>query len=227
MKFKGLFVTGIDTGVGKTLVSCVLAKVLSQRFQLGVMKPFASGNRLDIQRLKRACGRKDLDFDTLNPIFFNQPLSPFSASLSDQKKIDLSKILKSYRWLQKHSDFVIVEGIGGLHVPLREKFTVADLALKMNLPLVIVAHPFLGTLNHTFLTVDYARHKGLKIQGIIVNVLKDHVRDPSFKSNPFVLSRLARLPILATLPYLKGKFNEKVKKAVQMDLLNCDWVKSL
>lgn len=223
---RGFFITGTDTGVGKTLVSCILAKVLSQRFHLGVMKPLASGSMLDVQRLKRASGRGDLDFEKLNPVFFDEPISPFSASLLGNKRIHLSKIYESYVWLQKHSDFVIVEGIGGLHVPITGKLTVADLALEMNLPLLIVTHPFLGTLNHTLLTVNYARQKGLKINGMIINASKNQ-KDPSTKTNALALSRLTRLPILASIPYLKGKFDEKVEKAVQKKWIDPHWVRSL
>jgi dethiobiotin synthetase len=190
------------------------------------MKPLASGSMQDVQRLKKASGREDLDFEKLNPVFFDEPISPFSASHVGKKKVNLSKILKSYHWLQRHSDFVIVEGMGGLHVPITEKLTIADLALKMNLPLLIVTHPFLGTLNHTLLTVRYALQKGLKVEGIIMNASKDR-RDPSRKTNARALSQLTRLPILASIPSLKGRFEKKIKEAVQRNLINQSWIESL
>jgi dethiobiotin synthetase len=190
------------------------------------MKPLASGSMLDVQRLKKASGREDLDFEKLSPVFFDEPISPFSACYLGKKKINVSKILKSYHWLQRHSDFVIVEGIGGLHVPITKKLTVADLALKMNLPLLIVTHPFLGTLNHTLLTVAYALQKGLRIEGIIMNASKDQ-RDPSRKTNARALSRLTRLPILASIPVLKGRFEKKIDVAVQRGLIKQSWIEGL
>jgi dethiobiotin synthetase len=190
------------------------------------MKPLASGSMLDVQRLKKASGREDLDFERLSPVFFDEPVSPFSASYLGKKKINLSKIFKAYHWLRRRSDFVIVEGIGGLHVPITEKLTVADLALKMNLPLLIVTHPFLGTLNHTLLTVTYALQKGLKIEGIIINAPKDR-RDPSRKTNARAHSQLTRLPILASIPSLRGRFEKKIDEAVQMGLFNHHWIEGL
>lgn len=202
---KGIFITGTDTGVGKTLISCALAKILSRQCRVGVMKPLAAGSSQDAENLQRASGRSDLKLKDINPIFFEKPLAPFSATHFGKKKINLSKIFESFEKIQASSDFVIVEGMGGLHVPVTDRWMVADLALQMNLPLIIVTRLGLGTLNHTLLTVDYARTKKISIAGIVVNTTSRR-KDLSTQTNVQALSRLTRLPVLGPIPYLQGGF---------------------
>ncbi|MBI1882970.1 MAG: dethiobiotin synthase [Chlamydiae bacterium] len=221
---KGFFVTGTDTGVGKTLVSCVLARILGRWGSVGVMKPFASGNRQDALRLQGAARRDDLTLDEVNPIYFKEPLAPYSARGFGKKAIDLKKVLKSYQRISASSDFMIVEGIGGLHVPLSGVLDVADLVLKLNLPLLIVTHLRLGTLNHTLLTVDYARQKGLQIKGLIFCESRV-AKDWASKTNPQALQRLTQLPLLGHIPCLKGRFGEKVEKAVRENFISLKWLR--
>ncbi len=206
----GVFVTGTDTGIGKTLITCALANIFSKKYRVGVMKPFASGSHSDVQNLRRAARRSDLSLDDINPVFFSRPLAPFSATHFDRKKIDFSRIFKAYQKIQSVSDFALVEGMGGLHVPITKRYTVADLALQMKLPILIVTRLGLGTLNHTLLTVNYARQKGLSILGIIINSTKNE-KDLSTQTNVQALSSLLPFPVLGPIPYLKGSFLKKLK----------------
>ncbi len=206
----GVFITGTDTGIGKTLITCALALALSEKYHVGVMKPFASGSHSDVQNLRKIAKRSDLSLDDINPVFFSQPLAPFSATRFDKQKINFSKVFKAYQKIQSISDFTLVEGMGGLHVPITKKHTVADLALQMKLPILIVTRLGLGTLNHTLLTVDYARRKGLSILGIIINSTKKE-KDLSTQTNVQALSKLLPIPILGPIPYLKGSFLEKLE----------------
>src|SRR4051812_15335869 len=115
---KGLFVTGTDTEVGKTVVACGIARLLKSRgLKVGVMKPIATGSRDDVQRLKAAAGCAEV-LDVINPQFFKAPLAPTVAANLERKEIDMDAIYRAYWFLQKHYDLLIVEGIGGVKVPL-------------------------------------------------------------------------------------------------------------
>ncbi|MBI1871553.1 MAG: dethiobiotin synthase [Chlamydiae bacterium] len=223
MNKQGVFITGTDTGVGKTLVSCALASSLSQRRPIGVMKPFSSGSREDAEYLKKFSGLETVKLDQINPVYFQKPLAPFSVKKLGSASLYLKKILPHYQWMKDHFSFVIVEGMGGLHVPIAHNFMVADLALEMNSPLVIVACPWLGTLNHTLLTFDYACSKGLDVSGIIFNA-PQRKRDLSVKTNAEVLRHLTNLPILGNIPFMKGSFEEKVKKIIQGRFFDQKWL---
>src|SRR5262247_1970348 len=153
---RSFLVTGTDTGVGKTLVAGGIAAALARRgIDVGVMKPFATGairvgGRLvseDAQFLKKAAGVDD-PLDLINPSCLQPPLAPAMAARIAKKPIDLDKVWAAWRTLKARHSTMIVEGVGGLLVPLVTGFTVADLARRWNLPLVIVTRPTLGTINH-------------------------------------------------------------------------------
>ncbi len=204
---KGVFVTGSDTGVGKTVIAgAIAAAIKAQGLSVGVMKPVASGakeidGRLvseDVVYLKKIIDSAD-DDDLVNPIRLKQPIAPTIAAAKSGVQIDIDKVWKAYEELTNRHDFVVVEGIGGLMVPVDDSLFVADMACKMDLPLVIVSRDYLGTINHTLLTVEYARSRNLRIKGIIINMLKsddDVVRE---------IEKYSSAPILGTIP-----FNENV-----------------
>src|SRR5262245_53930023 len=148
---KGIFVTGTDTNVGKTAVACGIVSLLKAKgVKVGVMKPIASGGREDAERLREASGMSD-GLDVINPQHFEAPLAPVSAAALERREIDLDLIYRSYWFLQKHYDVVIVEGIGGVKVPIGESTYIADLIQALRLPALIVGRAGLGTLNHTLL----------------------------------------------------------------------------
>jgi len=203
-------VTGTDTGVGKTLVSGGIAAELRRRgAPVGVMKPFATGARSvrgrlvseDAEFLKEAAGVDD-PLDRINPICLKPPLAPAMAAEVARQKIDLRKVWAAYRTLTLRHRTLIVEGVGGLLVPLIPGLTVADFARKLRLPLLIVTRPALGTLNHTALTVHVARSHGLKILGLVVNAAQPGKKGLAERLNPAALELFTGLPVLGELPYL-------------------------
>lgn len=195
-KLRGIFVTGTGTEVGKTLVSCGIARFLKNAgVNVGVMKPVSSGSMEDAFRLTKAARCLD-KMKWINPVHFKNPLAPYSASLIEKRKFSLKKVLHAYRKIRMKHPFVIVEGIGGTRVPLTANFEVADLIFKMKLPAIIVSSAKLGTINHTLLTLDYLERKKVKVLGIILNFFNG--RNLTHRTN-LVFFRKKKVPILAIL----------------------------
>ena len=210
-KNKGIFVTGTDTGIGKTVVSGVLVKHLkSKGYSVGVMKPVASGARRvkgklvsdDAVYLKKI-SKSDDSLDLINPILLKEPLAPLVAARIEKRKIDLEKIYSSYKVLSRKYDYVVVEGVGGLLVPITRKINVADIAKRMKLPIVIVSRPGIGTINHTLMTIDCARRYGLRIEGVIFNYIKKLKKDKAIETNPSILKEIGKVKILGTVSFSK------------------------
>ena len=209
---RGVFVTGTDTGIGKTLVAAGIACLLRKRdIDVVAMKPFATGkkhhskkfNSEDTAILAEAAGAVESDAE-LNPVFFRVPASPLmAAQILKKSPPDVHGALVPLKKLGIKHQFVVVEGIGGLMVPLTEREFVADFIRLADLPVMIVTHPRLGTLNHTLLTVRACRDFGLDIRGIIFNMMP---KRPSAveKNAPHVIQRLAGVPVLAVLPEMKN-----------------------
>jgi len=202
-------VTGTDTGVGKTLVSGGLAAELVRRgTSVGVMKPFATGARSVRGRLVsedalflKSAAKVDDPLDLINPICLKPPLAPPMAAQVAKKRITLSPVWSAFSTLRRRHPILIVEGIGGLLVPLLTGWTVADLALKLRLPLLIVTRPSLGTLNHTALTVHAARSHGLRILGLVLNSAHPGTKGLAERLNPAALELFTRVPVLGSVPY--------------------------
>jgi dethiobiotin synthetase len=194
-----LFVTGTDTGVGKTLVCAGLAAAARRRgVEVGVMKPVSTGDREDARFLARAAACDD-PLDLINPAHFRPPLAP---NLASRGKLSIDRVLRAYRTLALRHDHLVVEGVGGILAPLLDDTTVADLIRRMNLPVLIVARSSLGTLNHTMLTVLAARKHGLKILGVLVNHVSSR-RGTAERTAARALSKLrAAPPCLGELPHL-------------------------
>jgi len=207
---RAFLVTGTDTGVGKTVVTGGIAAALVRRgVDVGVMKPFATGARRirgrlvseDARFLRRASGVED-PLDLVNPVCLRPPLAPSMAADVAQKPVDLRSVWAAYRDLRARHSTMIIEGIGGLLVPLISGFTVAHLARRLRLPIVIVARPSLGTLNHTALTVLAARSFGLSVAGLVINDARGGKRGLAERLNPAALRRETRVPVLGEIPYL-------------------------
>ncbi len=198
---RGLFVTGTDTGVGKTVAAAGFAMTLRARgADVGVMKPFASGGREDALFLKEAAGVSD-SLDEINPCYFEAPLAPSEAAKREGKTVDLRRAADMFRRLSERHEFMIVEGAGGLAVPVSEVLTIGDLQQLFPLPLCIVARPSLGTINHTALTVEYARSRGWEVEGIVFNGLTEEA-GLAEETNPAAVEALTGARILGTLPTL-------------------------
>lgn len=200
---KGVFITGTDTGVGKTFIACLIARELRKKgISIGVMKPISTGSRHDALLLRKSAGVDD-PLDEINPVYFKKSLAPCVAARFENRNINLTKILKSYKNLCLRHKFLIVEGIGGLLVPITDKAFTADLAKMFGLPLVIVSRPGLGAINHTLLTINCARQRGLKILGFVLDYAKPMKKGLAEKTNPKIISELGKIKFLGDFPYTR------------------------
>ncbi len=198
---KGIFITGTDTGVGKTAVTAGIAHVLKRKgLDVGVMKPVASGDQVDACFLKKIAIAPE-PLDIVNPVFLEHPLSPNVAAEIESRSIELEPIMDSFDKLSRSHTHLLVEGVGGLLVPIRDDFSVADLAAKLNLPLLIVARAALGTINHTLLTLEAASSRGLEVIGVIFNSTEPNGADEAAITSPAVINRLSGIPSLGSLPF--------------------------
>lgn len=210
---KGVFVTGTDTGAGKTIVTAGLVGLLiNDGLDVGVMKPIETGcpkrnGRLvprDAIFLKVVSGSKD-GLSLINPYRLSKPLAPLIAAEIDHKKIELGKISSAYKKLREKHDIIFVEGAGGLLVPLTGKLTNLDLIVKLALPVIVVVGSKLGAVNHTLLTLNWARENGIKIIGLVINRPNPNPsprKNLAEKTNPMLIRFFAGVPILGEVPYI-------------------------
>ncbi len=206
---KGIFITGTDTGVGKTVVAAGLAGALKARgINVGVMKPVATGavwnrGRLvsdDVRFLLNAIGGND-DLDLVCPINIELPAAPYSAHLINKIHINTDRIRHAFLELSKKHDFVVVEGIGGLLVPIKKDYFVADMINELELPALLVARPDIGTINHSLLTVSEAKNRGIDIRGFIINGFDAAKAGRVEKANPEIIETISGVPLLGILPF--------------------------
>ncbi len=203
----GLFVTGTDTGVGKTVVAAGLARLLADRgIDIGVMKPVETGwpgppdgLPADAAMLAAAVRASDPREDIV-PFVYEEPLAPLVAARRSRRPVEPGRILSAFRRLRDRHELMIVEGAGGLSVPLTEDLTMAGLAARLELPVLIVARPALGTLNHSVLTVSYARSASLEILGLVVCGADPRSTDAAELTNPTMLEELCQVPVLGLVP---------------------------
>ncbi len=210
---KGIFVTGTDTGVGKTVVAVGLVRGFrAMGMDIGVMKPIATGGYRharadggydmrseDVDTLVKAADVRD-DLRLVNPVCFEPPLAPLAAARIVGGEISLDTILAAYRTLRERHDLIVVEGIGGLMAPIRRDYFVADLIRDFELPAVVVARPGLGTLNHTILTVKYGQDRGIDILGIIINHAEED-RSEAAATNVGILEECCGVPVLQVVKH--------------------------
>ena len=205
----GIFITGTDTEIGKTVVAGGLAAAIKAAgVDVGVMKPIASGGVEHKGRIVsedaiflKGAAQVDDALDLINPICLRQPLAPSVAAEIEGVSIGLRQIDEAFAELCQKHEFIVVEGVGGIAVPICEEMLVANLAERFQLPLLIVARPNLGTINHTVLTVEFARSYSLEICGIVLNASQEESKGLAEKTNPKELERLTNLPILGTVPF--------------------------
>lgn len=236
MKSKGIFIIGIDTEIGKTTIAAGLSNLLFRKgIEIGVMKPFATGIKqyskdyksLDTKMLKDASGNKDND-NIINPFFYSIPTAPYLAKkiLKLNENIDIEEILTKYKEIENRHDFTIVEGIGGLMVPLSKDFSVADLASILNIPIILITSNRIGSINHIIMTYRLAIFYKLKIKGIIINN-KCKYLETYYKlitnSLPRVVEELTQCKVLATIPYIKKPTAKKIANILE----KYDFIKNL
>ncbi len=219
---KGVFITGTDTGVGKTYFAAGLARALVRaRVGVGVMKPAETGCRRQSGRLvprdallliKSSEAGDSLSL--INPYRFQKPLAPLVAAKLEGKQIVPGRIMSSFYELARRHDFLIIEGAGGIMVPLRHDYTYRELACDMGLPVLIVARAGLGTVNHTLLTVLSLNDKGLKIAGIVLNQPQSARRGLAEKTNPALIEEICGVPVLGVLSFRDERFDSIAEKLI-------------
>lgn len=230
---KGFFVTGTDTGVGKTIITAALIKTAHLfGFKACGMKPIETGCKRTENRRQQTPNRQGNNsfipsdgtflreitgtgesIDLITPVRFENPLAPLPASEIEDKPVDLNKIKTAYKELSNKYDVIIVEGIGGLLVPITRDYFVINLARDFGLPLIVVSRPGLGTINHTMLTVNYAIKEGLDVAGIIINHTRPPERTLAENTNPEIIRRLSPVPIIGIFPYLKDLESRTIETA--------------
>jgi len=190
------FITGTDTGVGKTYAVSLLVHGLRRAGLDSVgMKPVCSGDRSDAELLQTASGG-GVELDDINPVWFRTPASPYAASMIENKMIDLAAIRTSFDKLRKAHPSMLVEGVGGWLVPLRRDYFVRDLAAEFGLPVVVVARNRLGALNHTLLTVRAIQLSGQECAGIILNNMDGVADDIVQATTRSMIEELSGVPVL-------------------------------
>lgn len=199
------FVTGTDTGVGKTLISCALLHALAkQGMRVAGFKPVAAGcdedDHNEDAKALRAASSMPLTYGQVNPYCFVPAIAPHLAARHSGVRIELSRILASYRELAGQADEVIVEGAGGLLVPLNEKQDSTDLAKQLGLPVVLVVGMRLGCLNHALLTVRAVAECGLECAGWVANVVDAGM--PALQENIDALQQRIAAPLLGVVPHM-------------------------
>lgn len=188
------FLTGTDTDVGKTFVATLLVRALRRAgLDTVAMKPICCGDRSDSELLHRACG-KSIPLDDVNPVWLDTPAAPAVAAASAGRAIDLDLIRSTFARLRGTHRSLLVEGVGGWLVPIAPGYLVADLARDFGLPVVVVVRNRLGALNHTLLTVESVRARGLPCAGIILNNID--APDEASRTNRAALEDLLDVPVL-------------------------------
>lgn len=201
---RGLLVTGTDTGVGKTEVAAALVAGWRARgLDVGAMKPAQSGGAdglpTDSDRLREAAGGTD-PAGLVCPYSLSAPLAPAVAARLEGVEISFAHVMACAAELARRHAALIVEGAGGLLVPLTGSHTFADLAVALGMPVLVVARAGLGTVNHTALTCEALRSRGLVIAGVVLNRTSPGL-DPSVPHNGAEIERLTGARVLASLPH--------------------------
>ena len=194
---KGIFITGTDTGVGKTYFTALLTRALRKKSIPAIpLKPISAGDRTDSILLSEATGGEISPIE-INPVHFSAPLSPYAASMVEGRPFPWGILRERMEKLaQNYQGPFLVEGAGGWRVPLDSSLGIREWAQELSLPVVVVARNSLGTLNHTLLTVDSIRQSNLPLLGVVLNDTTPKPDDSSI-TNPAVLEQLTRLPVLS------------------------------
>ncbi|WP_333871553.1 dethiobiotin synthase [Desulforamulus putei] len=205
-----MFVLGTDTDVGKTVISAgIMYRLLLKGYKACYFKPVSSGGAdigrdfysYDVSFVKNVSGFHEVE-DKINPFRFKTPVSPHLASSLENRKININVILDTYKELKKKYDFILVEGCGGLAVPLTDEgYMQYQLIKDLGLGCVLVSKTTLGTINHTLLTLKFAENIGIKIEGILFNGYNgSRMEDDNIKT----IGKLADIPVLGVIPRIVG-----------------------
>ena len=206
----GIFITGTDTGVGKTLVTSALVRCLVQRgVDVGVMKPIETGvsrspkAQSDGARLRKAAGGHD-PLTKVSPYVFQLPVAPLSAAQAEGTTVRMASIIRAFHALSQKHAFMAVEGVGGVYAPLTSSLNVVDLIYQLKLPAIVVGHSGLGGINHALLTLQALRQRKIPIVALVLNQRRP-VRTKTARlqeqSTVALLRRLSQVPVVGPIPY--------------------------
>jgi dethiobiotin synthetase len=222
-----IFITGTDTGVGKTFLTALLLQDLRRKkIHALAMKPFCTGERADVEILQKL-QPGELSESEMNPYFFPEPIAPFAAAKKRNKKIRLQEVVEKITRIQNRCDMLLVEGIGGLMVPLGDNFFVRDLIVELKAKVIVVGRNQLGTINHTVLTILSLKDC---VDEQLAIVLMDPLKtDISSSSNGEILQSLLAPTKIFSMPFIrktdtvsqrKVEVEKKIKKTLAA-ILRC------
>ena len=209
----GIFITGTDTGVGKTLVAAALAVALKHAARtVAVMKPIETGvsastvAQSDAERLRSIIDSEE-QLETVSPYRFALPLAPLAAAQAEQQTISAETIRKVYRLLADRYDYTVVEGVGGVLVPITPTSDLTDLIAQLRLPAVVVGRSSLGGINHARLTIEALRRKKIFVVALVLNQtqpVRSKLARIQERTTVEFLRKQAGVPVLGPLPYQSG-----------------------
>lgn len=199
---RAIFITATDTDIGKTVMASAIALGVRERsIDCGVMKPVQCAG--DDASFLKTVSRTEDSLEIINPFFFKRPLSPHLAARLEGRRVSIRKIMRCYELLLNRHEFLVVEGAGGLMVPVSDRFLVADMIKELNLEIVIVARAGLGTINHTLLTIEAAQRRDIGVVGVIFNQSSKGSVTVCEKDNPLIIHKLSRVRTLGFVPFLQ------------------------
>ncbi len=234
-KKAGLFITGTEAGAGKTLVAGAVARILTDKgLKVGVFKPVSTGCHRTWEGLAGSdteflawCANSDLPLSTITPVGFLNCGVPLAASALERTIVDFNKITAAYEKVCQSCDIVIVEGFGGVRVPLTDEFDLLDLAVEFALPIVLAARRKPGVINQTLMSIDCIRAAGLEPAGIVVNAYNAIDSTPADEAAEEIIEHCASVQILSVVPFDETVSVEEqsLGELVLSSLADCDWEK--
>ncbi|MBF0521081.1 MAG: dethiobiotin synthase [Nitrospirae bacterium] len=217
----GIFITGTDTGVGKTLITTLIAIGLTEiGYRVTVRKPIETGCKLEgvllspegrTLYLKYIPSMKNENIDDITPIRFKEPLCPLVASRIENKNILWDELITSLK-TNDNSKVLLIEGAGGVMVPITTDKFVYDIITELQLPVIVVCENRLGAINHTLLTLDFLKARKISVIGIIINHTST-ADTLALRTNPEIIAELSLgAPIIGTVPFISDISSESLKK---------------
>jgi dethiobiotin synthetase len=227
----GLFVTATDTDVGKTVIAGAIANHFFRwGKRVAVLKPVATGCVSRREGLVSedaeflaSCADVRFPLDVICPVRYREPLAPAVAADRAKEPVDWEAVNRSIRMMSAQGDVIVVEGVGGVMVPLDAGHTVLDLAKSLGLPAVVVARAGLGTINHTLLTVEALRRAGVTVAGVVINRYPPDTAPVAEETNPRYIERHGKVPVLAIVPNYAGLKRPPLPASITSPIDLVDW----
>lgn len=210
MPVRGLFITGTDTGVGKTVVTAaILAWLRQQGHNVGVMKPIETGVDAECSSAANSdalflmeCGGIEDELSEVCPIRLKPAASPYQAARIENRTIEPASLLAAYRKLAGKYDWMLVEGVGGVRVPITRETGVLELMREVGLPALVVSRYQLGTLNHTLMTLEVLKQNQIPVMGVVFNQTGPEETDAIEREAPRLIEELAGVKVLGEMPFI-------------------------